>query len=652
MFTSALGFKNWKKATFRDGGFCGHAKGEGHTNAMIAWKEYERADKADPLLMSTLSKEHHKQIEENRAYIKSLAEVLLLTATQNISQRGHKETVDADNRGNFLAILDMIAKHDPVVKKKMTGPRNAKYTSHQIQNEILDTLAEMVRASIINEVKESEVFSLMADETKDLKKKEQISLVLRYYYAGAVKESFLHFESADRLDAAGLTHKIIQVLERCGLEYKSNLIGQSYDGASVMSGKHSGVQARIKEVAKQAFYVHCNAHCLNLVLVDTVKAVPQAECFFALLQRLYVFVSGSYIHNKWLNIQKEMYPGAPRELQRLSETRWACRHIACHTVLDRLPAIMRLLVEVASENSGDRSIDARGLLAQFDLQFIGLLVICNKVFGDARCLSDMLQSPSLDLCSAVDLVQALVQNVQAYRDESYFEGLWREILNTAEKCDVEVEPTSKRKTKQSRWLDGHAVMSSTGERSEQSMDTFRTSIFYPVLDNMLSELNRRFAKPNCEIMLGIQALNPSSNTFCQEQALFAFASIYECNTDDLKHELHQMKRILERKVKSGIQKPSSLVELTKFVEPFKEVFHELFRLCKIAIAIPVSTASCERSFSTLKLIKTHLRSTMDDDRLSSLGILSVESRRAKSLDLDEFVNRFAANHNNRRIRLK
>ncbi|KAF0027018.1 hypothetical protein F2P81_019759 [Scophthalmus maximus] len=223
--------------------------------------------------------------------------------------------------------------------------------------------------------------------------------------------------------------------------------------------------------------------------------------------------------------------------------------------------------------------------------------------------------------------------------------------NTAEKCDVEVEPTSKRKTKQSRRLDGHTVMSSTGERSKQTMETFRTSIFYAVLDTMLSELNRRFAKPNCEIMLGIQALNPSSNTFCQEEALFAFASIYECNTDDLKHEVYQMKRILERKVKSGIQKPSSIVELTKIIEPFKEVFHELFRLCKIDIAILVSTASCERSFSTLKLIKTHLRSTMDDDRLSSLGILSVESRRAKSLDLNEFVKQFAANHNNRRIRL-
>lgn len=60
-----------------------------------------------------------------------------------------------------------------------------------------------------------------------------------------------------------------------------------------MSGKHSGVAARIKTDAKHAVYVHCNAHCLNLVLVDTVKAVPEADCFFSLLQkalRVYVWV--------------------------------------------------------------------------------------------------------------------------------------------------------------------------------------------------------------------------------------------------------------------------------------------------------------------------------------------------------------------------
>lgn len=57
-------------------------------------------------------------------------------------------------------------------------------------------------------------------------------------------------------------------------------MGQGYDGASVMSGKHSGVSARKQSLAKHAFYVHCNAHCLNVVIVDTVRAVPEASCFF------------------------------------------------------------------------------------------------------------------------------------------------------------------------------------------------------------------------------------------------------------------------------------------------------------------------------------------------------------------------------------
>ena len=252
----------------------------------------------------------------------------------------------------------------------------------------------------------------------------------------------------------------------------------------------------------------------------------------------------------------------------MSDTRWACQHTACRTVLKRLPAITRVLEEVAAENHGDRNIDAQGLLAQIDLQFIGLLVTCTKFFGDAKpSLSDILQSPSLDRCSAVDLVEALVQSFQDYRDESYFERLWKEVLNTAEKHDVETEPIPKRQSKQSKMLDGHTVMSSVRERSEQTRDSFRTSIFYPVLDIMLSELKKRFSKQNCAIMMGIQALNPSSATFCQDEFLFSFASIYACNIDNIRHEVHQMKRVLQKKVACGIQKPSNIVKLTNMIEP-------------------------------------------------------------------------------------
>ena len=237
-----------------------HEKSDSHITAMLAWSEHKKAALTDASVLNMLNNEYKKKVEENRSYIKTVADVLLLTATQNMAQRGHRESEQSDNKGNFLEILEMIAKHNPMVAKKMKATGNAKYTSNTIQNEILQCLASMVQDSIVKEVKESEVFSIIADETKDLQKKEQLSLVLRYYYNGAVHESFLEMQHAQHLDAKGLSDMIIKCLESYGLQYKSNLVGQGYDGASVMSGKHSGVAARIKTEAKTAFYVHCNAH--------------------------------------------------------------------------------------------------------------------------------------------------------------------------------------------------------------------------------------------------------------------------------------------------------------------------------------------------------------------------------------------------------
>lgn len=102
-------------------------------------------------------------------------------------------------------------------------------------------------------------------------------------------------------------------------------------------------------------------------------------------------------------------------------------------------------------------------------------------------------------------------------------------------------------------------------------------------------------------MKGIQALNPCSATFCEKDVVFPFASQYNCSIDDLQYEIPELKRILERKQSSGQETPKALIELTAFLEPYKEVFLQMFKLCKIALALPVSTASCERSFSMLKL---------------------------------------------------
>ena len=81
--------------------------------------------------------------------------------------------------------------------------------------------------------------------------------------------------------------------------------------------------------------------------------------------------------------------------------------------------------------------------------------------------------------------------------------------------------------------------------------------------------------------------------------------------------------------------------------PLKEAFPWLLELLQISLTISVSTAKCERSFSTLKRIKSYLRSTMSEKRLNN--ILSIEHDLCQKLDLELVVTEFAKS--NRRIAL-
>ena len=106
---------------------------------------------------------------------------LLLCAQQEIALRGHREGSSAVNKGNFLVILYLVASHDPVVQQRLSeGPRNAVYMSPEIQNTLLHIMGEMVTGKVCSEVLDTGMFSVLAGETKDCSKSEQMAIVLRY----------------------------------------------------------------------------------------------------------------------------------------------------------------------------------------------------------------------------------------------------------------------------------------------------------------------------------------------------------------------------------------------------------------------------------------------------------------------------------------
>ena len=656
---TVTGYCNWKKAFFTDGGFACHIKSPGHVQAYIAWKDF-LAGGAGKSVVDLLSDERARQISDNRMYLSAVIDVLKFTSVHRLAQRGHDEKEDAVNCGNFLSLMHVIGKYNDTVGQKLVNlPRNAKYTSKDIQNEILAVMARMIRTTIAEEVRQAGEFSIMADETKDCRKIEQLSIVLRYFLNGSVYESFVGFVQATDLTADGLCSELITELQNLGLDYKAKLIGQGYDGASVMSGKNAGVAKLMKNAAPFALYVHCHAHRLNLVLVDCMKRVPQAAEFFVLLEQLYVFVSGSCVHARWVQIQRDIYPNEPvRELQRLSDTRWACRYAACKAVSSRLCAVMQLLTELEAGANAKRAVEARALLRSLDCWFVLTLVFISDILGRTQSLSLMLQSATIDFSSAVDLTTVVRTDLAEIRlQDEHFSGLCSDAGQLCETCNIEVTFASDssslppaRKRKLPAKFGDSCILDTVGDRADiKSVDGFRVHVYCAVIDSLTSELERRFAETHCSVLRGIQALNPTDDSFADFDSLQPFAAAYDADVADLSHEVHQARRLVERIDNDA--KPANLLGFISYIGRYKEAFPELYRLGNIAVALPVSTASCERSFSCLRHIKTWVRNSISNDKLQSVAILAIERERAQLLDTEAVIDAFAAGHRNRRIAL-
>ncbi|XP_076372892.1 zinc finger MYM-type protein 1-like [Tachypleus tridentatus] len=229
---------------------------------------------------------------------------------------GHKFAMQAWAEFKLQKIKGARIQH--ALDKKLSGPANDKYTHDDIQNEQLDIITGMIRKDISKEVMEAEHFALIVDETKDVSKEEQLSIVC-------------------------------------------------YDGAAVMSGHISGIQVRFRREVSQAVYVHCYAHRFNLVLVDCVHNVQAAAEFFVTIQKLYKFFSTSVVHEEFLKVQKELEPvNQYIELKRLSNTRWAYQHAACLAVKRTFPAIVTILKRLVEGDNVYRVTESKGLCILLD----------------------------------------------------------------------------------------------------------------------------------------------------------------------------------------------------------------------------------------------------------------------------------------------
>ena len=143
------------------------------------------------------------------------------------------------------------------------------------------------------------------------------------------------------------------------------------------------------------------------------------------------------------------------------------------------------------------------------------------------------------------------------------------------------------------------------------MDEYRIHIFYATLDVVVAE---RFGDLNLSLL---QALLPSSEKFLDVDTLSPFLQHYEIDANEVQVEVLTAKRVLQ----GSANKLEFLHHVYNELLPVHECFPKLIQALKIAMTMGVSSASAERSFSSLRRIKTYLRTTMSQERLPNLALL-------------------------------
>lgn len=171
-------------------------------------------------------------------------------------------------------------------------------------------------------------------------------------------------------------------------------------------------------------YIHCYAHCLNLVLVDSVGRKNRAVFdFFGTVQIIFAFIESSCVRHAILEKMSKQIHVKLVTLKSISNTRWACRSEAISAFKSNYAALVMALQEICdSTRLSDVSAKARGLIFQMpSFNFIFALNMLEPIFSVILKFSTNLESGELDLLTAVNLIKSLKLTISQYRsdDEEY-----------------------------------------------------------------------------------------------------------------------------------------------------------------------------------------------------------------------------------------
>ncbi|XP_065650443.1 52 kDa repressor of the inhibitor of the protein kinase-like [Hydra vulgaris] len=589
-----------------------------------------------------------QRIEENKKKLASIVKTIIFLGRNDMSLRGHRddrkyqgeigESSKISGLGNFIELLNFrVDAGDSILKEHLlSAPKNSTYISKTIQNELIECCGNAIEEILINDIKKSKYFSIMADEASDCATLEQLSIVIRYVDLNSnIKEVFLRFfKCKTGTSGLNIATNILKTLKEFGLDIQ-RCRGQSYDGAASMAGEYKGVSSLIKNVNSKALFVHCVSHKLSLVVGKSCQ-IQQVKNLLEQVKDISYFFNLSPKRRNCL--KKYLLPGQAKLID-TCQTRWVQKLRGLDVFFDNYSAVFSAFKEMEDNNLKEYNKETSSKASSFmkllsNFSFIVSLVLTKQLMDYFYGITITLQTKSFDISQQVDEIQNLTNRLkEIQKNADAYHNKWYKIaLALAKTFDIEG------KKPRTCGIQKH--------RDNQICDTisdyFKVSITLLLVNHLLNELENRFDVESMIVYNGLSALPASLKKqyikSCPwKEKFLKFLNFYK---SDLPHfsSIHAELELWEEFWKEKTELPSTILDKLKFMDMrgfpnILEAFHKL-------ATIPITTCECERSISTLRRIKTYTRSTMSENRLNGLALMSIHQEIVP--DINRVIEIFAS----------
>nr|CAH7719903.1 unnamed protein product [Callosobruchus chinensis] len=460
------------------------------------------------------------------------------------------------------------------------------------------------------EVKCANFIAVESDEITDTLNHQQMVVIIRYVRHGQICERFWSFFKPDGRKADILATTLLNELQSilgASDNTKFKLIAQSYDSASVMSGKTNVVQAIIKRTYPHAHFIHCYSHQFNLIIQRAAQCNKSVKVFFANLQSFSTFFTRAPKRTAILDevVKRRLPPAAP--------TRWNFKSRTVNTLFEHQDAFKECLDKIMGDDGIDSVTvsEASGLLKHLNCpDFLFWLKIFHFIMPHVEILFNQTQMRGIESAQMQKAVEQFQKQISRIRNL---------IDDSQEPHNAEPEGEHARK------------------RQKLCAGDNKTVIAKEVCDTLLSQIVDRFSFKDhlsATKLFDFKNFKTYRQTFPQQYFDETVKAYSMLDSVKLKSELSAL---YERDDMCDV---GSILPLLVFISHnnLEKVLRETYKLLDIICTTPMSTAECERCFSTLKRIKTFLRSTMTEDRLNALAVLSIEKKFVQSIpDFDNKV---------------